>query len=312
MQMVERKRRSKEGDILGLDEAVAKIVEEAHLSDKSYFTIAKWCLENKDDAKCSALVSAVHEEQIIKENVKTRSNNTIEINRLEHSEFLIYLANSYSEAMMHDKAIELFEQMEKKGCTESTMLNDYGRALLRQMLFSKTYDREKWDHARQLIFKAFDFDKKVSKDCYKFPAYKNLSFLRAVEASYYLQQNDPFTAFVLAWVSIEMTLYRIWRQYLQLKNSNKIDDLSRWNSDAIIEMLYIGNVENDLTATKKDFEALKALKPRLDTLKGVRNHLLHGENDNPTNGEARSCTEIALKIVPFFQSLDSELATRQR
>ena len=295
-----------------LTDLLAKIVTERKLPDSSYFTIAKWFLENKDDHAFVELLSAIPEAQIVKEKVKAKGDNTIEVAKLENSEFLIYLANSYSEMKMFDKAIQLFEQIEKRGSNESTMLNDYGAVLLRQMLFSKNISKQKWEFARQLIFRAFEFDKRVSKDCYKFPAYKNLCFLRAVEANYYLQQNDSFAAFVLAWMSIEMTLYRIWRQYLQLKGSKKIDELSRWDSDAIIEMLYIANIDNDLPNTKRDIEGLKSLKPHLDTLRGERNHLLHGDKDNPTDGQAKHCAEIALAMVPLFQSLDNEIAASEK
>ncbi len=294
-----------------LDDALEKIVKDGGLPDTKYSTIVKWCLENKDDAKYADLVSAIQEDQIIKGYIKGKGDATIEVSKLEHSDLLIFLANSFSKVNMFDKAIELFEQLEKRGSNESTMLNDYGAALLEQMASSKSFDKKKWERARQLIFKAFNFDKKVSKDCYKFPAYKNLSLLRAVEASYYLQQNDSFAAFILAWMSIEMTLYRIWRQYLQLKNSTKVDELSRWDTDAIIEMLHIGNIEDDLPATKKDIEILKQLKPQLDTLRGVRNHLLHGDIDNPTDGQANHCTKIARSMVQLFQSLDSEIAAKQ-
>jgi len=189
-----------------LEDVLLRIVQQRKLIDSNYSTIALWCIQNKDDPLIADIISSIQEEKLTKGQVKAKGGNIIEVNKLEHSDFLIPLANSFNGANIFDKSIELFEHMEKKGCNESTMLNDYGAVLLRQMLSSRSYDKEKWEHARQLIFRAFDFDKKVSKDCYKFPAYKNLCYLRAVEASFYLQQNDSFAAFLLAWMSIEMTL----------------------------------------------------------------------------------------------------------
>lgn len=72
-------------------------------------------------------------------------------------------------------------------------------------------------------------------------------------------------------------------------------------------MLFIGNIEEKLVATKADLETFKSLKPDFDTLRGTRNHLLHGEIDNPTDGEASLCIKTALEIVPLFQSLDNEI-----
>lgn len=287
-----------------LEELVTKIVEEGHLPDNKYSTIIRWSLTNKADATFPDFISALKSEKIILKEITPK----VKFVKLEHSDFFITLANTYVGIERFDRGIQLFDEMERKGSTEPTMLNDYGRALLKEMEKKGTVDKAKLNTARKLIFKAYYFDKANSKECYKFPAYKNLCLLRIMEGNYYLQQNDAFAAFVLGWMSIEMTLFRIWRQYLTLKGSKKVDKLSRWDTEAIIEMLFIGNIDEKWKTTTKDLETFKKAKNDLEALRGLRNHLLHGENDNPTKGDSKKSLETALKLIPLFQSLDQEVA----
>jgi hypothetical protein len=62
----------------------------------------------------------------------------------------------------------------------------------------------------------------------------------------------------------------------------------------------------ELPITNSDLESFKKSKSNFDTLRGTRNHLVHGENDNPTNGESDLCVKTALAIAPLFQALDNE------
>src|SRR5208283_5141990 len=102
-----------------LDDVVAKIVQQGKLVKSNYSTIILWCLQNKDDLLVADIISAIQEEQLIKEQIKAIGGNTIEVNKIEHSEFLISLANVFNGAKVFDKSIELFEHMEKRGSNES-------------------------------------------------------------------------------------------------------------------------------------------------------------------------------------------------
>jgi hypothetical protein len=176
------------------------------------------------------------------------------------------------------------------------------------MLADKSANKKRLDLARKLIFKAYAFDTKVSADCYTYPAYNNSCFLRAMEAIYYNEQKDSFAAFVLGWMSIEMTLYRIWHQFLKLKSVDGIDDLMRWNLDTIIKVLSLAEVDENLKYTKADLNNLKSLIiGSLRNLRKTRDRLLHGKIDNPTSGQSTQCVNTALKLVPLFQSVQKDL-----
>jgi len=50
-----------------------------------------------------------------------------------------------------------------------------------------------------------------------------------------------------------------------------------------------------------DVDSFRDIKDYLDTLKGVRNKLLHGEIDKPTLGNVELCINTALKLVNILQ-----------
>ena len=290
-----------------LADLVTRTVERGHLPDGNDFTVIKWSIENNIEENFAEFIEAIKEDDLQAVEVRGRDRQQVPVKKLEHSQFFIGLANSYAQIGSFDKATKVFEEMFRKGSNESTLLNDFGAALLNQILATGVAKKETIDLARKLIFDAFAFDKKVSAECYHYPAYKNLCSLRAIEGNYYNEQKDSFAAFLLGWMSIEMTLYRIWHQFLTLKSATGIDNLMRWDSDSIIEVLFLGEVEEELKRTRSDLETFKKTKTDLDTLKGVRNHLLHGEIDNPTSGQSTHCINTALKLVPLFQLVDQDL-----
>ena len=126
-------------------------------------------------------------------------------------------------------------------------------------------------------------DKEIHDEPLLLPAYKNLCLLRAVEAAYYIQEEQNLTAFVMAWMSIEMTIYRIW--YAHLKDNSyskgKMDSLKKWKIDNIIELLYL---------CKCDLEFVR-----------LRNDLLHGTTFEISEGHSRRCIDVALQLIPIKQ-----------
>jgi hypothetical protein len=110
-----------------------------------------------------------------------------------------------------------------------------------------------------------------------------------MEAGIYLRNKETFTAFVLAWMSIEMSIYRIWYKFLKNLHSSKekIDSLMKWRFESIAEACYLAKVDPEFMP----------LKPDLDTLRGIRNCLLHGDIIQVTTGHAARCIEIADKLT---------------
>lgn len=278
-----------------LEEILDKIAKEENLKDRSTMAIVKCLVEKRGREDVLLFRDAIRESNLQRIIVRGIGGREIPVRQLEHSEFFIILANSYAKKRRFSEAIGLFDAMFERGCNESTMLNDYGATLLNQMMAEGVIDKGKLDLARKLIFKAFEFDKKVAENWYTYPAYKNLCYLRDIEAIYYYNQNEDFAAFVLGWMSIEMTVRRIWFQFIKNKIPNvskgKIESLMRWDIDSIIETLFLGKVD----------EAFKQIKSHLDTLRGIRNNLLHGKIDNPTHGNAKLCVDVAYKLIPILQ-----------
>jgi pentatricopeptide repeat protein len=292
---------------LRLVEIIDRIVEQGHLPDRRPPDVIKWSIENDLENNFKDYISAAKEENLQVDRVRDRGQQEIPVRRLENSAFFVFLANSYANRKLFDKALKIYEEMLAKETDESTVLNEYGATILNRMLHDGIVNKGNLDLARKLIFEAFAFDKKVAKDSYQYPAYKNLCFLRAMEAIYYHNEKDTFAAFVLGWMSVEMTIYRIWHQLLTVRGASGIDDLMRWNSDSIIEVLTISEVSEKLKRTRADLEVFRTLKNDLDTLKGIRNHLLHGDINNPTPGDSTCCINTALKLVPLFQSVRQDL-----
>ena len=126
-----------------------------------------------------------------------------------------------------------------------------------------------------------------------FPLTRIFVCLELVEAAYYLEEKHFLPSFLLSWMSIEMTLNRIWHTTLAEMGYGKsrIKSLERWNIDTIIEALYM---------SKCDPEFLK-LKTALDILRGNRNDLLHGRIYEVTYGTARFSIQTAFALIPIKQ-----------
>jgi hypothetical protein len=87
-----------------------------------------------------------------------------------------------------------------------------------------------------------------------------------------------------------MNIYRIWYQFLKKSYPNskqKVDSLTNWTVEQILETLSLSHANSALSELKKD----------LDGLRGIRNSLLHGDIIDPTTGEAKRCIDISRKIL---------------
>jgi hypothetical protein len=155
------------------------------------------------------------------------------------------------------------------------------------------YDKSKIELAFAKISKAAEIDKYLHGEPLLLPAYKNLCLLRAVEATYYVKNNELFMGFILGWMSIEMTIYRIWYSHLKENSytNGKIDELEQWNIDKIVETLYLSKCDPHFNS----------LKEQIEMLQGIRNKLLHGKIFEVTDGNTRQCINVALSLLPIKQ-----------
>jgi len=276
-------------------EIIDRIVEEGKLKEKTIGTVTEWIVKNQGKETISEYLSAINEDDVLTLTPEGKQRGRIIFKRLKHSPFFNGLAVRYSERGWFKESERIFKALLARTPKDIDSNLNYGATLLGKTI--ALYRKEKGIsknylmRARSLIFKAYRYDKKVHKDWRTQPAYKNLCYLHAIEAIYYSTQREPFTAFVLGWLSIEMSLLRIWFQFLRTKSSMRIKELMRWNSDYIIETLFLGEVD----------EKYKKAKNSLDTLRGTRNKLLHGDIEKPTWGNVRLCIDTALALTPILQ-----------
>lgn len=178
----------------------------------------------------------------------------------------------------HDKDEESKKILGKVVDMESNnpgTLNNFSLVLL-----STDHPRE----AKKYILKAFDLDVRHRKsEAVLLPAYRNLSWILINEAEEYNRNNDYFPAFLLSWISIELSLRRLWAEFCQKKSYNG-KWLSRLGIRYRIEVLsflgIIDSVENDVRTTW-----------------GRRNDIMHATGETPTRGETTRCIETASKLA---------------
>ena len=243
--------------------------------------------------KFDSFLGSIREDTIIPVQFETAKT----IDRLKNADMYVSIG-SYLALKGHMKeGEEVFKTILTSTPNDTSALNDYGTIILNELLANyranKQWDRKRLEFAWKQISKAATLDKEIHDEPLLLPAYENLCFLRAVEAAYYVQNEQNLTAFVMAWMSIEMTIYRIWYAYLKENDYSKTkrDKLKGWKLSSIIELLFLSKCNPDFMKIKND----------LDTLKGLRDDLLHGKSFEIPEGQTRRCIEVALDIVNIKQ-----------
>jgi|GEM_PF-5578896 len=276
-------------------EIIDNIVKEGKLKDGTIGTVTEWIVQNQGKKTISKYLSAIDEDDILTLTPEGKQQGKIVFKRLHHSPFFNGLAIKYSLNAWFDESEQIFKAILSRTPNDVDSILNYGAIIFNMtMALSKRgreISKDQLVRARSLIFKTLQYDKKVHEDWRTKPSFKNLCHLRAIEAVYYYNKKDSFTAFILGWLSIEMSLYRIWFQFVKNKTSKRIEDLMKWNSEHIIEALFLGDAGEDF----------KSIKNNLDTLRGIRNKLLHGDIEKPTWGNVRLCINTALALIPILQ-----------
>lgn len=245
-----------------------------------------WIIKNN---RFEDVLSAIKEDGTREIELRKKYREKKITRRLQNSDTFVSIASLLVQKGHKKEADIIFTTILDLTPDDTSALNDYGFSILFELFGmykeNKKFDREKIESALKPISKAAAIDKCLFDEPHVFPAYKNLCLLRAVEAAYYLEEKHVETAFIMAWISIEMTIYRLWH-ILMIDNSCN-EDLSRWNVDTVMEVLFLSKFD----------ETFQKLKPELDSLKGLRNDLIHGEVVEITNGQAERCIDIAWEMM---------------
>jgi len=208
------------------EELLDKIIREGKLKDNTILTLTEWIIENQGKETVSVYLSAINEDKILTLTPKGKAQGKIVFKRLSHSPFFNGLAVKYFEKGWFNEAEQIFKAILSRTPNDMDSELNYGACLINQLIKAhdegRGIDREQLEKARNLIFNAYNYDKKAHEDWRLKPAYKNLCYVRAIEAVDYYYKKEVFTAFVLGWVSIEMSLYRIWFKLITGKTAHGI------------------------------------------------------------------------------------------
>jgi len=244
-------------------------------------------------------IQQIKEDRLLDLEVRDLKGNRLRFKVLSKNKDFTAVGLKLKEEKSFEDAEKIFKAMLDMGETSSATQNNYGAVILDDV-FSKLRKKEPVDpdrmgEARKSIFKACDFDKKVGLAWPAAPAYKNLCFLRNIEAYYRYSNKDFIGAFLLGWISIEMTLHRIWFQYLQKTCSGILNQQSLYNKlmtlpfQAMFEILF----------ATKIFD--KKIVKNLENLREIRNKLVHGEINDPDMKNVEDCIGIGHALIPLLQ-----------
>jgi hypothetical protein len=225
------------------------------------------------------------------------------IDKLENSDYITEIITLMGSMGYVEEASEIFEIILCRTPYDTAALNGYGYVLLNELLIAsvqnKKYSKKKIQFAHDIISKAATVDKSLTEEPLSLPSYRNLCFFKAIEAEYYHQNNAHLAAFLIAWMSIEMSVYRLFYTHLKENkySENKIADLLRWNIDTIIELLYMNKCDKDFVN----------LKNELDSLRKLRNHLIHGTVFDVSKDDAKRCIDTAEALTLIKITYDLSL-----
>jgi hypothetical protein len=253
--------------------------------DESFVTKVK---SNPD--LLSSLVLSVDNSSII----RTDKVENIEYKTLDHSEAW----NGFAIAFMNNKdytsAKKLLSCIQSAGASDASTTTNYAAVLMNEMVEKGKIVEKTLNQARDLTFRALKFYVRGKGELIEgalTPPFKNLVLIRNLEAELFLQKQDFFTAYILAWISVEMSLTRIWLQFLknQKRGRKKRKWFADWDIAFIIEALFLLGIVKP------------KLKNDLDCQRQLRNEVIHGLRAYPEEGQISRCIELGRALIPILQ-----------
>ncbi|MCW4018675.1 MAG: hypothetical protein NWF00_08390 [Candidatus Bathyarchaeota archaeon] len=260
-----------------------------------YGYLVSWILKK---GRTSDLMSIIKTSKITRVPLKKPYRGKKAIDRLENSDDLIKIATLMGSLGYMKEAQEVFDAMLFRTPLDTTALNNYAYVLLHEIIQSKgNYDKSKILIAQNKISKAATIDKVLNENFLILSTYKNLCLSRVVEAEYYAQIKAYLPAFLVAWLSIEMSIRRIYYQHLKEKQYGKDKLFSLKSLDLITEILYLNKCDSKFVNSKEVLESLY----------GLRNQLIHGTIFEVSEGQAKNCIELAYTFTLVKEEFDDFL-----
>ncbi len=227
----------------------------------------------------------------------------VDYDHLENSKIWNDLAIIYMSKGNLEKAERILRETIEAGARDSSTITNYGAVLLNRMIAVHVMDEESFKIAKEHTFRAFKFDVPKRGELYKgvlMPAFKNLVLMRNIEAEHFLNKGDLFTSFILGWISVEMSLLRIWSRLHEIAqlSDTKRKKMMLWDIALVIEILSMGK----LAIPGQMVDLIPSnLRDLLDTLRETRNRLIHGSQIEPTRGEVEQCIHLGRQLIPILQ-----------
>jgi len=268
-----------------VDERLRAEVDSA-VYDENFLKVIK----SDSEGSLSYVISSIKASKV----VETKKVENVEYKTVENSEAWNGFAIAYLNKKDFANAKNILESMLSAGASDSLTINNYAAVLLNEMIEKNSIIEKVLSHAKELTFKALKFDVRKKGELIEGasrPPFKNLVLIRNIEAEVFLKKRDFFTAFVLAWISVEMSLTRIWFRFLkdQGYGKKKRQWFADWDIAFVIESLsMLGIIDPHI-------------KNDLDCLRTLRNDVIHGILPYPEEGQISRCIKLGRELIPILQ-----------
>ena len=218
--------------------------------------------------------------------------NTIHFSNMWNNVGILYMNNK-----MYEKGRDVYSTLIDVGVYDSSTITNYAAVIMRGMLEKHVIeesDEPDFEYVKKLLYDAFIFDVEAKPrkkaDAVLLPAYKNLIYVRNIESELYYNKKLYFISFILGWISVEMSLIRIFCRIMKHQKGEKIirEKLSMLNIQTILDILY-------------GFKIItKELYTEINSINKERNKLIHGSEIEPTPGLTKQVIDLGRKLIPLY------------
>lgn len=218
-------------------------------------------------------------------------------NKLGYTDLWNSIALIYMNTRMYEKSRELLRHKIKNKAYDSITITNCAASILNIFLSKhkiEKNDEPDFEYAKKLLFDAFNFDvqakpRKNIANAALLPAFKNIVLVRNIESELHYNKQEYFLSFIIGWISIEMSLVRIWCKIMsdQGGERNIREKLSKWDIQHILDALLMLKV------------LPKTLYSQIKGIKEERNKLIHGTLMIPTPGLTDQTIKLGRALIPI-------------
>jgi hypothetical protein len=143
-----------------------KIADEAGIKEPSIGELADWIVENKGKHGIEEILSAIKDDEIARMTPIGKKQDKFIVDKLQYSNFFNGVAIKYSNKEWYEESEKIFEALLKRTPNDTGVSINYGASLAQKIELeyhrTQKMDLKEFKKARELIFKAYYIDKKIS------------------------------------------------------------------------------------------------------------------------------------------------------